>query len=321
MATPVYHVHLGRMLLLPVLVSLLAQAYAFQSRRPLSARISLGRNAFSAEVTDLLAKIKTNTPQGSVVVIKYGGHAMENAELKKFFCEDVAALCSTGILPVIVHGGGPQIAAMLKKLEIESKFINGLRVTDEKTMEVAQMVLCGSINKEIAGLISSSGAQALGLCGLDSGLIKAKQLPDLGLVGDPSGVNTVLLKSLLSLKLVPVIAPVGTNEQGGGSLNINADTAAGAVAEGLKADRLLLLTDVTGVLDKDKALIPVIKSTTLPSLISDGTITGGMIPKLQTATGSVEVGVGAVSIMDGRVRHCILKALSGEEFGTCIVKG
>jgi acetylglutamate kinase len=246
---------------------------------------------------------------------------MENDELKKYFCEDIAALCSTGILPIVVHGGGPQIAAMLKKLEIESKFINGLRVTDEKTMQVAQMVLCGSINKEIVGMISNNGATALGLCGLDSGLIKAKQLPDLGLVGEPSTVNTNLLKQLLSLKLVPVIAPVGTNEVGGGSLNINADTAAGAVAEGLKADRLLLLTDVTGVLDKSKVLIPQIKSSTLPSLIADGTISGGMIPKLETATGSVIAGVGAVSIMDGRVRHCILKALSGEEFGTYIVKG
>ena len=279
--------------------------------------------SFSNEVSTLLEKISSSTPQGSVVVIKYGGHAMENDELKKLFCEDIAALCSTGILPIIVHGGGPQIAAMLKKLDIESKFMNGLRVTDEKTMEVAQMVLCGAINKELVGLISSQqGVRgALGLCGLDSKLIQATQLPELGLVGEPSTVNTKLLQDLLQLQLVPVIAPVGTNSVGGGSLNINADTAAGAIAQSLKADRLLLLTDVAGVLDKNKALIPQIKSSSLPTLISDGTISGGMIPKLENAVGAVEAGCRSVSIMDGRVKHCILRALSGEEFGTFIVKG
>ena len=307
------------MLRLIPLLALALPSLAFRAPRPRLRSSPL--LAWSAEVSDLLGKVKQSTREGSVVVIKYGGHAMENDELKKFFCEDIAALCSTGILPVIVHGGGPQIASMLKKLEIETKFVNGLRVTDEKTMQVAQMVLCGSINKEIVGMISHQGAPALGLCGLDSRLVKAKQLPELGLVGEPTEVNSDLLKNLLSLKLVPVIAPVGSNEQGGGSLNINADTAAGAVAESLKADRLLLLTDVTGVLDKEKKLIPEIKSSSLQGLISDETITGGMIPKLQTATGSVLAGVGAVSIMDGRVRHCILRALSGEEFGTCIVKG
>ena len=307
-----------RLLALVTALALPSLAFYAPSSRP---RASSHLQAWSSEVSDLLGKIKQNTKPGSVVVIKYGGHAMENDELKKFFCEDVAALCSTGLLPIIVHGGGPQIASMLKKLEIETRFVNGLRVTDESTMQVAQMVLCGSINKEIVGMISKNGAPALGLCGLDSRLVKAKQLPELGLVGEPTEVNSELLKSLLSLKLVPVIAPVGSNEDGGGSLNINADTAAGAVAESLRADRLLLLTDVTGVLDKEKKLIPEIKSSALQGLISDETITGGMIPKLRTATGSVLKGVGAVSIMDGRVRHCILRALSGEEFGTCIVQG
>lgn len=294
-----------------------------------------GATAEDNDYLNLLVSVKKNTPPGSVIVIKYGGHAMENEELKRFFCEDIAALCSTGILPVIVHGGGPQIANMLKKLEIESKFLEGLRVTDKKTMEVAQMILCGSINKDISGMISSQpGVRgAVGLCGLDGKLIQAKAIEktvivdgkevklDLGLVGDPTKVNTQLLKDLLSLALVPVIAPIGSNEIGGTSLNINADTAAGAVAESLKADRLLLLTDVTGVLDKSKTLIANIQSSSLAGLTGDGTISGGMIPKLETAVQAVEAGVGAVSIMDGRVRHCILKALSGEIFGTSIVQG
>ena len=275
------------------------------------------------EYATLLADIKRTMPAGSVVVIKYGGHAMENEEAKRQFCEDIGVLCRTGVLPVIVHGGGPQIAKMLNSLSIESRFENGLRVTDEKTMEVAQMVLCGSINKEIVGKISmQDGVRgAIGLCGLDAGLIKAKvKDPALGLVGEPSSVNTKIVQDLLSLKLVPVIAPVGCNEVGGTALNINADTAAGAVAEALKADRLLLLTDIVGVLDKDKKLIEVISSSGFKKLTGDGTISGGMIPKLETAVQAVEAGVKVVSIMDGRVKYCILRALSGEVFGTRIVK-
>lgn len=289
----------------------------------------------SEDVISLMSLVKKSNPTGSVVVIKYGGHAMENDELKKFFCEDIAELCRAGIFPVVVHGGGPQIAKMLNSLSIESQFIQGLRVTDAKTMEVAQMVLCGSINKEIVGLISSQSdiRGAIGLCGLDANLIKAEKVRktskdangvetaiDLGLVGEPVSVNSGLLQDLLAAKLVPVVAPIGTGE-GGSSLNINADTAAGAVAEALKASRLLLLTDVTGVLDKNKVLIETIKSSSLGTLVADGTISGGMIPKLETATAAVEKGVGAVSIMDGRVRHCILRALSGQAFGTSIIQG
>jgi acetylglutamate kinase len=280
----------------------------------------------NAEYDGILAGIRKSTPAGSVVVIKYGGHAMENEEAKKQFCEDIGALCRTGVLPVIVHGGGPQIAKMLANLKIESRFENGLRVTDAATMEVAQMVLCGSINKEIVGKISGQeGVRgAVGLCGLDSQLIKAKvKNPTLGLVGEPSTVNTDIIKDLLALKLVPVIAPVGCNEKDGTALNINADTAAGAVAEALKADRLLLLTDIVGVLDKEKKLIETIPSTgptSLKALTADGTITGGMIPKLETGVQAVEAGVKVVSIMDGRVKFCILRALSGEVFGTRIVK-
>lgn len=293
-------------------------------------------NLSGDEYEKLLSNVKQTTKPGSVVVIKYGGHAMENDELKKFFCEDIAALCRTGVLPIIVHGGGPQIAKMLTELKIESSFVQGLRVTNEATMGVAQMVLCGTINKEITGLISMQpGVRgAVGLCGLDGKLIQAKPIVkkskdengkevilDLGLVGDPTIVNTQMLKDLLSISLVPVIAPVGFHEGKGGSLNINADTAAGAVAEAIKADRLLLLTDIVGVLNKDKKLIEKIPSKMLPSLVSDGTISGGMIPKLETASQAVDAGVGAVSIMDGRVRHCVLKALSGEVFGTQVVPG
>ena len=288
------------------------------------------------EVDRLLEGIKKATPPGSVVVIKYGGHAMENDELKKYFCEDIGALCRAGVLPVIVHGGGPQIAKMLASLNIESKFIQGLRVTDSKTMEIAQMVLCGSINKDIVGMISSQvGVKgSVGLCGLDGKLIQAKTISktmkdesgkevpvDLGLVGDPTTINSQMITDLLSISLVPVIAPVGYNENGGGSLNINADTAAGAVAQAIKSTRLLLLTDIVGVLDKEKRLIETIPSSMLPKLTGDGTISGGMIPKLETAVQAVEAGVGAVSIMDGRERHCVLKALCGEVFGTRVIRG
>ena len=290
-------------------------------------RLSLkASDAEQTEYNKLISNVKKTTPSGSVVVIKYGGHAMENDAAKKQFCEDIGALCRTGVLPVIVHGGGPQIAKMLNNLKIESRFENGLRVTDAATMEVAQMVLCGAINKEIVGRISGQeGVRgALGLCGLDSGLIKAKiKDPALGLVGEPSSVNTKLIQDLLSLKLVPVIAPVGCNEVGGTALNINADTAAGAVAEALKADRLLLLTDIVGVLDKEKKLIETIPSTgptSLKALTADGTITGGMIPKLETGVQAVEAGVKIVNIMDGRAKNCVLQALSGQVFGTRIVK-
>lgn len=306
-------------------VNALVQSRA-AGRRSLLRLEAAGGAAGDAAYASLLAGVRQATPAGSVVVIKYGGHAMENDQAKAQFCEDIGALCRTGVLPVIVHGGGPQIAKMLESLHIESRFENGLRVTDAATMAVAQMVLCGSINKEIVGRISGQeGVRgALGLSGLDSGLIKAKiKDPKLGLVGEPSAVNTKLIQDLLSLKLVPVIAPVGCNEEGGTALNINADTAAGAVAEALKADRLLLLTDIVGVLDKNKKLIETIPSTgptSLKALTADGTITGGMIPKLETGVQAVEAGVKVVNIMDGRVKNCILEALSGKVFGTRIVK-
>jgi len=220
------------------LLGLLSIAEAFRAAVPPPFTHGLRGIRMSADDTkEILSRVETNLPKGSVVVVKYGGHAMEDFELATYFCEDIAELCRLNILPVIVHGGGPQIAKTLKSLEIESKFVNGLRVTDPKTMEVAQMVLCGTINKNIVGMISSQKdiKGALGLCGLDCNLLVAKvKQPELGLVGEPLRVNTKLITDLLSLGIVPVIAPVGCNEDGGGSLNINADTAAGAVAEALK---------------------------------------------------------------------------------------
>lgn len=280
--------------------------------------------SLSSVYKSLVDKVKLSVPKGSTVVIKYGGHAMDNEELKQLFFDDIAELHrSLGIVPVIVHGGGPQIAKTLKDLNVQSSFVNGLRVTDPKTMEVAQMVLCGSINKDLVASISRrTGVKgAIGLSGLDAGLIMARQKdPALGLVGEPFAVNTDLLRTIMNANLIPVIAPVGTAEDGSGSLNINADTAAGAVAQALKADYFLLLTDIAGVLDKEKKLITKIKSCDFASLKADGTISGGMIPKLETATQAVDNGVRIVSIADGRAEHCVLKALSGDIFGTVVAK-
>jgi len=292
------------------------------------------RAAFRSRVTSLrdarntaeewIEKVKKTQPKGTLVVIKYGGHAMTDADLRDAFYDDVASLYTeAGIVPVIVHGGGPQIASTLMQMSVQSEFVDGLRVTDPKTMEVAQMVLCGSVNKEISAQISQKSGVlgAIGLSGLDSGIIKgSKKDPRLGLVGEPTTVNTDVIKSILDLKLIPVIAPIGTDTEGGGSLNINADTAAGAIAEALSANVFLLLTDIAGVMDKTKTLIENISTAELEGLKADGTITGGMIPKLETAAQAVNAGVGAVAIMDGRVPHSILRALSGDSFGTIVAK-
>lgn len=249
---------------------------------------------------------------------------MDNEALQELFLEDVAELSrSVGVIPVIVHGGGPQIAKMLGQLNVESKFVDGLRVTDEATMNVAQMVLCGSINKDLVRKISrKKGIKgAIGLSGLDSNLIKATvKHSKLGLVGEPDQVNADLIHSIAKLGYIPVIAPIGTNADGQNSLNINADTAAGAVAQALKADTFLLLTDIVGVLDKQKNLLERLSTAQVQALRDDGTIFGGMIPKLETAVNAVQAGVQKVSIMDGRIEHGILRALSGEKFGTVVHK-
>lgn len=276
--------------------------------------------SYSADA-ELIQRVKDSVKPGSIVVVKYGGHAMENDNLKDAFLDDIASLYRMGVVPVIVHGGGPQIAHALKQMQVESTFVDGLRVTDSKTLDVAQMVLCGSINKDLVRRIGRKAnvKGAIGLCGLDSNLLVASvKDPRLGYVGEPEKVNADFIRELLALQIIPVIAPIATNSDGSGSLNVNADTAAGAVAEALKADVFLLLTDIVGVLDKSKTLIPRLPAGDIAGLRADGTISGGMIPKLETASSAISEGVGRVSIMDGRLEHSVLKALSGLDFGTVI---
>ncbi|MEM6602963.1 MAG: acetylglutamate kinase [Pseudomonadota bacterium] len=259
------------------------------------------------------------------VVVKYGGHAMGSAKRSMEFATDVTLLKQCGINPVIVHGGGPQIAQMLDKLNISSEFVQGLRVTNAETMEVVQMVLAGSINKDIVGLINAQGGHAVGLCGKDAHLILAKQLQrsykdpesniekimDLGFVGDPEKVDTKVLDLFHGSDIIPVIAPVGA-DQSGHPYNINADSAAGAIAGALKADRLLLLTDVPGVKNKDGTFLPKISVSQARAFIKDRTVTGGMIPKLETCIDAVENGVDGVVIIDGRAPHALLLELFTE---------
>jgi len=264
---------------------------------------------------------------GQTIVIKYGGHAMVDPELAKGFARDVVLLKQFGINPVVVHGGGPQIANQLERLGIQSEFKAGLRVTDGDTMDVVEMVLSGSINKAIVRAINSAGGRAVGLSGSDAGLIRARkvsrtvknedsaieQAVDLGFVGEPVGVDPSVLTAMSSsdAALIPVVAPVGVGEDGA-RYNINADTAAGAVAEALGASRLLLLTDVAGVLDAKKQLIRELKVSDVPGLIETGVAAGGMIPKLETAAEAVQKGVGAAVILDGRAPHALLVELFTE---------
>jgi acetylglutamate kinase len=258
------------------------------------------------------------------VVIKFGGHAMGDAALADAFAQDIVYLKLSGVNPIVVHGGGPQIAAMLKKLEIESEFVNGLRVTDKPTVEVVEMVLAGAINKEIVSAINRQGGKAVGICGKDANLMIARKITsmpdpqsnimkavDIGYVGDPEEVNPHIVDVISKSDLIPVIAPVAVSREGQ-TLNINADTFASALAAKMKAKRLLLLTDVEGVLDKDKRLLPELTVTEAKQLIASGTITGGMIPKVEGCIEVVEAGVEAVVIIDGRVPHCVLLELFTE---------
>ena len=270
---------------------------------------------------------------GRTVVVKYGGHAMGDARLAALFAADMVLLKQVGIHPVVVHGGGPQIGEMLKKLQIQSEFIDGLRVTDKATVEVVEMVLAGSINKQIVSAIQAAGGQAVGLCGKDGNLIEARKLEhrqktdsniekvlDLGFVGEPMKVNTEVLRVFNDTKFIPVIAPVGIGEDG--QTNINADTAAGAIAGALNASRLLMLTDVVGVLDKDKRLFDELTLADVDRLIRDGTIQGGMIPKVETCVQAVEGGVDAAVILDGRGEHAVLLEMFTEHgAGTLIRRG
>jgi acetylglutamate kinase len=246
---------------------------------------------------------------GKTFVIKYGGHAMVDRELSTVFARDIVLIKQVGINPVVVHGGGPRIGELLKRLGIESRFIDGLRVTDAATMEVVEMVLAGTINKEIVSAIGRAGGVAAGLSGKDAGLLRAKKLVsekgDLGFVGDPDHVEPLILKALEAAGIIAIIAPVGFGADGE-TYNINADTAAGAIAAATKAARLLLLTDVPGVLDKDGNLIPELTLDQVRALMADGAVSGGMIPKLETCIAAVEAGVEAAVILDGRVPHALL---------------
>ena len=270
---------------------------------------------------------------GATIVVKYGGHAMGGA-LANEFGRDIALLKQVGINPVIVHGGGPQINAMLKRLDIKSQFVDGLRVTDDAMVEVVEMVLAGSVNKQVAGLINKAGALAVGISGKDGGLIRARKLRrlvkdpgsniehvlDLGHVGEPAFIDTRVIHALTGAGLIPVIAPVGTGEEGE-TYNINADTAAGAIAGALNAQRLLMLTDVPGVLNKNKQLLPDLSMAQVHELIADGTISGGMIPKVETCMEAVTLGVRGATILDGTVPHALLLELFTEGgIGTMIHK-
>ncbi|MDX6749686.1 acetylglutamate kinase [Geminicoccaceae bacterium 1502E] len=273
--------------------------------------------------------------QGAVMVIKYGGHAMGDETVARDFARDVVLLKQVGINPVVVHGGGPQIKAMLGRLKIESSFVDGLRVTDAATVEVVEMVLAGKINKEIVTAIQTAGGKAIGICGKDGGLIEAVKLKrtkrdpdslieeavDLGFVGDPQRINTSLLDTLRGTDFIPVIAPIGVGADGQ-TYNINADTAAGAIAGALRARKLMMLTDVRGVMDATRNFVATLTDTRARAWIAEGTISGGMIPKIETCLGAVERGVDAAVILDGRVPHAILLELFTEHgFGTQILRG
>ncbi len=271
---------------------------------------------------------------GKSIVIKYGGHAMGDANLAEAFCNDVALIKQSGVNPVVVHGGGPQIAAMLERVGIKSEFKDGLRVTDKQTVEVVEMVLAGSINKAIVASMNAQGAKAVGLCGKDGNMMLVEKASrtvidpdsniekavDLGFVGEPKKVDRSVLDMVLQSGLVPVIAPVSFGEDGN-TYNVNADTFAGAIAGALDATRLLFLTDVSGVLDKSGKLLKQLSVAQAQDLIKDGTISGGMIPKVETCIAALNKGVEGVVILNGKRPHAVLLELFTEHgAGTLIVK-
>jgi acetylglutamate kinase len=271
---------------------------------------------------------------GATFVIKYGGHAMVDDELAGTFARDVVLMKQVGINPVVVHGGGPQIGAMLDRLKIKSSFVDGLRVTDRDMVEIVEMVLSGSINKQVVAAINQAGGTAIGLSGKDGNLILARKLRrttrdpesniekllDLGFVGEPASVNAATLKDLLHEDVIPVIAPIGFGDDGE-TYNINADTAAGAIAAAVGASKLVMLTDVAGVLDSEGQLISKISASEGRRLIGTGTISGGMIPKVETCLDAVETGVEAAHILDGRLPHVLLlEAFTRSGVGTMIAR-
>ncbi len=268
------------------------------------------------------------------IVVKYGGHAMGDDMLASEFAHDIVLLKQVGINPVVVHGGGPQIGSMLERLAIESEFVDGLRVTDEPTMEVAEMVLSGLLNKRIVAGINAAGGRAVGVSGKDAGLIRARKLRrtkrdpdsniekilDLGYVGEPQTVDPQLLEALDAAGFIPVVAPIGADGEGQ-TYNINADTAAGAVAGAMRAERLLLLTDVEGVLDKSGELIHEMTVEEARGCIEDGTFSGGMIPKIETCIQAIADGVKAAVILDGRVPHTMLLEMFTPDGSGTLIRG
>jgi len=259
---------------------------------------------------------------GKAIVVKFGGHAMGEQAFVDSFASDMVLLRQVGTNPLIVHGGGPQIGAMLEKLEIESSFVNGLRVTDEATISVVEMVLAGGINKSLVAAIAKAGGKAVGISGKDGNLIQATKAHDgsLGYVGYPETIDIEVIEALMSRDMMPVVAPTAMGDDGM-TYNINADTAAGAVAGAIGASRLLMLSDVTGILDKDGHLIERVNISQAKKLIADGTVTGGMIPKLETCIQAVEEGAEAAVILDGRAPHAVLVELFTEHgIGTMISK-
>lgn len=269
---------------------------------------------------------------GKTIVIKYGGNAMENQSLKQSFARDIVLLKQIGINPIVVHGGGPQIAALLERIGKKSEFVGGMRVTDSETMDVVEMVLGGLVNKEIVNLINKHGGQAVGLTGKDGQFIKAKKLTisqnspetnvpeiiDIGQVGEVETISTDVLDMLINSHFIPVIAPIGVDKQGN-SLNINADLVAGKISEVLKAEKLILLTNVNGIQDKNKEVLTGITTEQVESLIKDGTIYGGMLPKIKCAIDAVNNGVNSAHIIDGRVLHAVLlEVLTDAGVGTLI---
>jgi acetylglutamate kinase len=268
------------------------------------------------------------------VVVKYGGHAMGEDELARSFARDIVLMEQTAINPVVVHGGGPQIGDMLDRLGIKSEFAGGLRITDAATIEIVEMVLAGSINKQIVGFINEAGGKAIGLCGKDGNMVLARKasrsmidpdsnierIVDLGFVGEPERVDVTVLNQILGRDLIPVLAPLATSKEGV-TYNINADTFAGAIAGALNAKRLLLLTDVPGVLDKSKNLIKELSIDDARRLIAEGTISGGMIPKVETCIYALEAGVEGVVIVDGKVPHAVLlELLTDHGAGTLMMR-
>jgi acetylglutamate kinase len=272
---------------------------------------------------------------GRTFVVKYGGHAMGDPELARDFAEDVVLLKAVGINPVVVHGGGPQIGAMLKTMGVESRFVDGLRVTDAQTAKVAEMVLSGAINKEIVGWIAQAGGRAMGLSGKDGGMVTARKVErtskdpdsniervvDLGFVGEPDHIDISVIETVSNAGMIPVIAPIAPGADGQ-TYNINADTMAGSIAAALGASRLFLLTDVAGVLNKQGELLTDLRPADVERLQQDGTISGGMIPKLETCITAIEAGCEAAVVLDGRVSHAmLLEIFTQEGAGTLIRAG